>query len=91
MVIGHYWRWPAQVDRSEFDKDGPDLFINTEATDWLGVKQNVFCVDFSIGRRFREKELGKQPGSRSKLGALRWPERELVFDTGERFATSLAR
>jgi hypothetical protein len=88
VVVGHYWRWPTQVDRSAFEKGGPDLFANTRPTDWLGANQNVFCVDFSIGRRFRERELGRPLGSCSKLAALRWPERELVFDTGERYETA---
>lgn len=87
VVIGHYWRWPSAVDRSMFEKDGPDLFAGTQATDWLGPRRNVFCVDFSIGRRFRERELGLPEGSCAKLGALRWPERELVFDSGEVHAT----
>lgn len=83
VVIGHYWRWPTAVDRGVFEKDGPDLFAGTHASDWLGPQRNVFCVDFSIGRRFRERELGYDEGSCAKLGALRWPERELVFDSGE--------
>lgn len=83
VVIGHYWRWPTAVDRGVFEKDGPDLFASTHAAEWLGPKRNVFCVDYSIGRRFRERELGYVEGSCAKLGALRWPERELVFDSGE--------
>jgi hypothetical protein len=88
VVVGHYWRWPTDVDRGVFDKDGPDLFEGTQPRDWLGPKENVFCIDFSIGRRFRERELGYAEGSCAKLAALRWPEAELVFDDGERFDTS---
>ena len=92
VIVGHYWRWPsATVDRKAFEKDGPDLFADTRAHDWLGPKKNVFCVDFSIGRRFRERELGYAEGSCSKLGALRWPEREVVFEDGERIRTFYGR
>jgi len=87
VVVGHYWRWPTKVDRSLFEKDGPDLFADARPADWLGLKRNVFCVDFSIGRRYRERELGFPEGSCARLGALRWPERELVFDTGHRETT----
>lgn len=87
VIVGHYWRWPTTVDRGVFDKDGPDLFAGAGATDWLGSRRSVFCVDFSIGRRFRERQLGYPEGSCAKLAAVRWPERELVFHTGEAFGT----
>lgn len=87
VIVGHYWRWPTDVDRGVFEKDGPDLFAGSEPTDWLGPNRNVFCVDFSVGRRFRERELAYPEGSCAKLGALRWPECELVFDDGTRFPT----
>lgn len=87
VVVGHYWRWPTKVDRKVFEKDGPDLFANARPNEWLGTKRNVFCVDFSIGRRYRERELGFPEGSCARLGALRWPERELIFDTGHREET----
>lgn len=87
VVVGHYWRWPMAVDRKAFGKDGPDLFATVRPHEWLGPRRNVFCVDFGIGRRFRERELGLAEGSCGRLGALRWPERQLVFDTGHRAAT----
>ncbi|HEY8519404.1 MAG TPA: hypothetical protein VIN61_04945 [Gammaproteobacteria bacterium] len=35
----------------------------------------------------RERELNLPEGGCVRLGALRWPEREPVFDTGDRLAT----
>jgi hypothetical protein len=88
VVVGHYWRWPVKIDRASMDKDGPDLFAGAEAGDWLGPLRNVYCVDFSVGRRFRERELGMAAGSQTRLAALRWPERRLVFDDGVQQATA---
>jgi hypothetical protein len=88
VIVGHYWRWPTEVERGVFDKDGPDLFAGVAPHEWLGPNRNVFCVDYSIGRRFRERELGYAVGSCATLAALRWPERELVFEDGHRLQTS---
>ena len=79
VVFGHYWRRP----RGSAIKAGPDLFGPIDATAWHGPRGNVFCVDFSVGARFLEHRPGSEPGQATKLAALRWPERTLVFDTGE--------
>lgn len=72
VVVGHYWRWPVKVDRADLGKDGPDLFEDTEPGHWLGARRNVYCTDFSVGRRYKERNSGKPLGSTAKLGALRW-------------------
>ena len=78
VVVGHYWR-----ARSETPVDGKtDTWNSTSATEWKGARNNVFCVDFSVGRRFLERWERRQSGSAHGLAALRWPERELVFDDG---------
>jgi hypothetical protein len=43
----------------------------------LGREERVMCIDFSIGRRWRERERGSHFAS--DLAAWRWPEEELVF------------
>lgn len=87
VVVGHYWRRLQPVDRMKVGKGDPDLFEGLLPTAWHGQRGNVFCVDFSVGGRFRERMDG-QPGQTTKLAALRWPERELVLDTGEVLCTS---
>lgn len=44
---------------------------------------SAFCVDFGVGQRWKERRVGKTSGFSSKLAALRFPEREIVFDEGE--------
>src|SRR5690606_41610191 len=51
-------------------------------TDWHGVRRNVFCVDFCVGGRYQERQQGVSR-YKTKLAALRWPERTLVLDSGE--------
>jgi hypothetical protein len=78
VVIGHYWRWPYPVDRAAFGKGGPDLFGGASFDEPLGAQKNVYCIDYSVGRRFQERLRGTD--FQTRLGALRWPEREVVFD-----------
>lgn len=78
VVIGHYWRWPVSVDRRAFGKGGKDLFEGVPFDEALGPDRNVYCIDYSVGRRFQERLAGH--AFLTRLGALRWPERELVFD-----------
>jgi hypothetical protein len=81
VIIGHYWRrrWP--VDGSAHAGSKRDLFGNAGPTDWMGAKRNVFCVDYSIGARYEERKAGKTQFD-TCLAAMRWPERELWFETG---------
>ncbi|MET0617440.1 MAG: metallophosphoesterase [Luteibacter sp.] len=85
VIVGHYWRWPMPVDRSTYGKGGEDLFAGTRMEDWLGPRGKVFCIDYSVGRRFQERERGQ--AFRTRLGAMQWPERRLVFDDGTRVDT----
>lgn len=87
VVVGHYWRWAAPVDWTMVDKGGPDLFAGVGMTDWHGARRNVFCVDYSVGRRFLDRERGRPCNPAFRLGALRWPEGEVVFDDGQRLPT----
>lgn len=88
VIVGHYWRQYAPVDRASLGKTAENLFADVSPAAWHGLRRNVFCVDFSVGGRFleRAREAGAAP--RSRLAALRWPERVLALDTGEMLATS---
>ncbi|MBU6257926.1 MAG: metallophosphoesterase [Burkholderiales bacterium] len=88
VVVGHYWRQFLPLDRAELGKGDADLFDRVAPTAWHGRRGNVFCIDYSVGGRYQERSAGKIPGERTRLGALRWPERELVLDTGERMPTT---
>lgn len=85
VVIGHYWRWRDPAKRA--GKAGPDLFEGTDGHEWLGPARNVFCVDFSVGHRHTERQAPPHE-HKSRLAALRWPERTLVFDDGHGIATA---
>lgn len=86
VVVGHYWRRMLALDRARLGKGDPDLFADVHPLTWHGSRGQVFCVDFSVGGRYRERQDG-QPGAVTRLAALRWPERTLVLDTGESVPT----
>ena len=79
VIIGHYWR----VADASLSGNKPDVFDGVAHDAWHGPRANVFCVDFSIGGRYRERSEGRARFA-TRLAAVRWPERELVFDDGGR-------
>ncbi len=78
-VVGHYWR-SQDVEQPTHNH----LFDDTRPHALLGLG-HVMCVDYSVGKRFQERQ---RKGADFKgpfhlrLGALRLPERLLVFDDG---------
>ena len=54
----------------------------------MGPALDVFCVDYAVGGRYVERARGANAPFVSRLAAMRWPERELVFDDGERVGTT---
>lgn len=86
VVFGHYWRLAS----SDADISGgkPDLFSEYALGEWQGPKKNLYCVDFSVGGRFRERRERKRQGPadagpfQGRLAAVRWPERDVMFDDG---------
>jgi len=87
VVIGHYWRL-FQVARNETGPRYSQLFRRIPPEAWHGKHNNVFCVDFSVGARWRDRKASRSPTeSRFRLAALQWPENVLVFDSGERKPT----
>ena len=84
VLFGHYWRWASPDGAALYSRGERNLFDGVAPNQWLGPRQRAFCVDFSVGVRYRERPLAAGIGWRGRLGAVRWPERELVFDDGER-------
>jgi hypothetical protein len=76
VVFGHYWRRRPGV---AFD-DKPDPFAPAPANAWFGRRNQAFCVDFSVGYRYRARHFRQDPTVKYGLAALRLPERVLVFD-----------
>jgi len=78
-VVGHYWRMqdPGKPSSNH-------LFDDTRPHALLG-KGHVMCVDYSVGKRYLERQRNgpnfKGP-FHLRLGALRLPERTLIFDNG---------
>ena len=75
VVVGHYWR-----SRSPLPPHEARGWSAASPVHWTGARNNVFCVDFSVGRRFFERRHGPPERFVNGLAALRWPERALVFD-----------
>lgn len=84
VVVGHFWRKWENKENPEVE----NVFANIEPTSWHGKNNNVFCVDFSVGGRFKERKNNQELGSTTKLAALSWPERTLTLENGEVIATS---
>jgi hypothetical protein len=71
-VVGHYWR-----RRGAPVPGKADVWDDVPPFAWSG---GVYCVDYSVGRRFAERHAGAQGSFVGGLGALLWPERAVVFD-----------
>ena len=83
VVMGHYWRVMPPVGRRQLMEDGK--FAGAAPNQALGPRQNVFCIDYSVGKRFLDR-LRDRPYT-GRLAALLWPEKQLVFDDGEVMST----
>ena len=75
VIFGHYWRISLP------DEDEEKLFDDSRPYATLG-NGRAMCIDYSVGKRWRERLDGRVSGFRTSLAALRWPERLLYFDDG---------
>lgn len=82
VVIGHYWRRFSDARAVYSDKYGPDLFAGVESHHCMGPRNNVYCVDFSVGGRYAQRA-ANEPTHMCRLAALRIPEWQVVYDNGE--------
>jgi len=79
VVFGHYWRLPVSGIQQD---DG--LLSKHPLNAALG-NGRAMCIDYSVGGRWWDRSEGRWSGPfLGRLAALRWPEKELVFDDGER-------
>jgi hypothetical protein len=83
VVIGHFWRrFDSAVERIS-GVFGKDVFEGIPSHAWMGVKKNVYCVDYSVGQLHMERQLGSGGDEfHGKLAALRYPEWEVHHDDG---------
>ena len=83
VVFGHYWRWWNAASHAQFSKGEPNLFDGDSPGGWHrndAGREVAFCVDYSAGARFKERQQPRTGPFHGRLAALRWPERELIFD-----------
>jgi hypothetical protein len=82
VLFGHYWRWLQSSSHALYCKGQPPLFDGIPPKSWLPTKdeERAFCLDYSVGNRFKERMEKRQAKFHGQLAAMRWPERELVFD-----------
>ena len=86
VVMGHYWRLWKNHSASKSRHAG---LMPAGGRAWFGAKNNVFCIDFSIGARWRDRQQNIAPAqSKFHLAALRWPERTIVMDNGAQYAST---
>lgn len=80
IVVGHYWRRRGPPIEGKFD-----VWDDVAPFAWAsaGGPGGVFCVDYSVGRRYAERARGRDHDFDGGLAALCWPERVLVFDDRE--------
>ncbi len=81
VVVGHYWRRFTRLRTVYEDKFGPDLFEGIASHEWMGLRRNVYCVDFSVGGRYAQRA-GAAPTHHCSLAAVRVPEWQVVHDDG---------
>jgi hypothetical protein len=83
-VFGHYWRSWDHATHGRFSKGEPNLFEHDSPLGWQrndAGAEVAICIDFSVGARFEERKRGASDRFAGRLAALRWPERQLVFDS----------
>lgn len=73
-VFGHY-----SIPDGEPSQDGE----STPGSIPRG-KGSTFCIDYGVGKRWTERGKGNTTGFSSKLAALSFPDRVVVFDDGEK-------
>lgn len=88
VVFGHYWRWCDAGAQAHYFRGESPLF-ETETPAHMPPNARAFCVDFSVGARYKERHANRSAPFHGRLAALRWPERTVVFDADA--APALAR
>ncbi len=80
VLFGHYWRWWDPSVHPVLSKGEPQLFADDPVGPLMAEHHRAFCLDFSVGSRWKQRRSGHEPPYHGRLAAMRWPERELVYD-----------
>lgn len=86
VIFGHYWRWWNPAIQTRLSKGEPNVFDGEAPCGWHKNehgRQVAFCVDYSIGAKYKERHAGKTGGFHARLGAVRWPEGDVVFNEAD--------
>lgn len=90
VLIGHYWRLFQPADSMNAWRYSM-LFKDVAPTEWHGQHHQAFCLDYSVGARWRDRKdhSGSVIPTHFRLAAMNWPERTLLFDNGEQCKTTV--
>ncbi len=81
VVIGHFWREFSAATRTDrFGVFGQDVLAGVSSHEWMGLQRNVYCVDYSVGKRNLQRDTAQE--NDGKLAAIRFPEWHVVHDDG---------
>lgn len=84
VVIGHFWRRFDDAAARVSGVFGKDVLEGIPSHAWMGLNENVYCVDYSVGQRHIERRETRGTSEfHGKLAALRLPECEVLHDDGE--------
>lgn len=79
VVFGHYWRLPVTGIQQD------DGLLSRHPLNVALGNGRAMCIDYSVGGRWWDRSEGRWNGPfLGRLAAMRWPEKVLVFDEGER-------
>ena len=83
VVIGHFWRRFSNAAERVSGVFGKDVFEGVPPHAWLGKRNNVYCVDYSVGQLHVERQVDPTADTfHGKLAARRYPEWEVQHDDG---------
>ena len=87
VVFGHYWRTTSE----ELSDERKRLFEHTTYDGWLGKNKDTYCIDFSVGHRYKERKKGILSNFEGQLAALRVPsnideEWTVMLSNGQQFS-----
>lgn len=80
VIVGHYWRKLTPIISGQV-YGGENLFKGISPLSWHGKNKNVFCVDYSVGARFKDRH-NENIIHTTDLVALNWPEKTLTLENG---------
>jgi hypothetical protein len=80
VLFGHYWRWWDPAIHAILSKGETQLFADDPVGPYMAEHHQAFCVDFSVGSRYKQRHRNQTEDFHGRLAAMRWPEHEIVYD-----------